>query len=442
MRSLWLTMVSVAALLPIGSGCSRPIAAEPVKTAKTTPTSSLDRVTAGPPQRKPLKLYTTQPGRVEAFEETPLFPKISGYVEQVLVDIGDPVKRDQSLIELRVPEMQDELKQKDSLVALAEAELKQADATVEAAQAAAETAQAKVLLAEAGVGRAESEYRRWEAEHARIKDLAGSGSVTKKLLEETLHQFGAAEASQREAGAQVQSAQAALKEAQVNIRSAQADVAAAAARLEVAKANREYTKTLLGYTAIKAPFNGVVTRRTVDSGHYVYPASGGATKPLLMVARTDKIRVSFDVPELEAPLVDPNDSASVRIQSLAGKQFDASVARTSWSLDSTNRSLRAEVDLDNSDGHLRPGMYAMVSILLDHRDNALVLPVTAITRDGDQAYCFTVNSGTVKRTQIKLGLRSGDEIEVSGINENQLVVLARAESLKDGQQVEISTPAK
>jgi RND family efflux transporter MFP subunit len=361
----------------------------------------------------------------------------------VLVDIGDLVTLDQPLIRLWIPEMQDELKQKESLVALADAELKQAQTSIEAAEAAAETARAKVSLAEAGVGRADGEFHRWEAEHSRITQLAESGSVTKKLLDETLNQFRAAEASQREAAANVQSAQAGLKEALVNIRKAQADAAASAARLDVAKANLAHTKTLLGYTTITAPFNGVVTRRNIDTRHYVYPAGGSSQKPLLTIARTDKVRVFLDIPELESPLADVQDQATVRVQSLPGKEFNTAVARTSWSLETANRSLRAEVDMDNPTGVLRPGMYTMVTVLLEQRENVPTVPVTAIVREGDKAYCCVVNSGTIARTPIELGLRSGDEIEViSGLEERQLVVLARADTLANGQQVEVSSPTK
>jgi RND family efflux transporter MFP subunit len=361
----------------------------------------------------------------------------------VLVDIGDSVKLEQPLIRLWVPEMHDELKQKESLVALSDAELDQARASVEAAEAAAETARAKISVAEAGVGRAEGEHHRWEAEHTRIKQLAESGSVTRKLLDETLNQFRAAEAAQREAAANVQSAQAGLKEAQVNVRKAQADAAAAAARLDVAKANLAHTKTLLGYTTITAPFDGAVTRRNVDTRHYVYPAGGSSQKPLLMVARTDKVRVFLDIPELESPLADVHDQATVRIQSLPGKEFNTVVARTSWSLEAANRSLRAEVDIDNPSGYLRPGVYAMVTVLLEQRENVLTLPATAIVREGNMAYCCVVHSGRIARTPVELGLRSGDEIEVvSGLDERQSVVLTRADTLVDGQQVEVSLPSK
>ncbi|MEX0819016.1 MAG: efflux RND transporter periplasmic adaptor subunit [Pirellulaceae bacterium] len=428
-------------LMLAASGCNHPTAAQPTESAKPAAASSLDRVTAGHPERKTLKLYTSQPGRVEAFEETPLFPKVTGYVESVLVDIGDTVKKDQVLIKLWIPEMQDQVEQKEALVAQAEAETKQAEAAVQAAEAAVISAQAGVTQAEAGVGRTDGDYDRWKSEHDRIKELAARGSVTLKLVDETLNQFRAAEAAQQETAANVQFAKAGLSEAEANVAKARADLMAAQARHRVTQANLKQTTTLLGYGEIKAPFDGVVTQRGIDTGHYVHPATGGATKPLLVVARTDKVRIFFDIPEMEAPLVDggeDGDTAIVRVQSMRNREFEAKVTRTSWSLNDSNRSLRTEIDILNEDGLLRPGMYATATILLEQRNDVLSLPITAILREGQQSYCCCIESGRIERNAIELGLRSGDEVEiVSGLNDNHTVVLARADSLPPGQQVEV-----
>jgi RND family efflux transporter MFP subunit len=406
--------------------------------------SAADRVTAGKPVRKTLKLITTQPGRIEAFEEAPLVPKLAGYVQDLLVDIGDTVKKDQLLIKLSIPEMLDEVKQMEARVAQADAEGSQAEAAVKAAEAMAGTADAKVAQAKAGIGRTTGEYERWKAEHARLTELASKGSVTQKLVDETLNQLQAADAARQETDANVKSAEAALRAAKANVQKSQADLVAAGAQKKVAAANLAHTKTLLEYTEIKAPFNGVVTQRNVDIGHYVHPITGGTPLPLLVVAQTEKVRVFVDVPEMEAPMVDAGDkpdSAVVRVQSLGEKGIDGKVTRTSWSLDKSNRSLRAEIDLPNTDGKLRPGMYAKVDILLDQRNDVLTLPMTAIVRDGSVTYCCCIESGKIDCKKIELGLRSGADVEVrSGLNADQLVVLARADSLVQGQPVEVISP--
>ena len=430
------------ALIALSAGCTQTSVAE---TKPQSPGQAaerpLDRVTAGTPQRKTLELYTTQPGRIEAFETTPLYPKLAGYVEEVLVDIGDRVESGQLLLRLSVPELHDELQQKQALVAQGEAEVRQAQASVRAAEAARATAEALVAQAQAGTARAEADYQRWKSEYDRMSQLADSGSVTRKLVDEALNQYRAADAARQEIEAEVESARAALNQSQANLEKAKADEVAAGARLRVAQANLARTQTMLGYTEIKAPFAGVITRRLVDTGHYVQPASGGSSQPLLVVARRDRLRVFVDVPELEAPLVDAGesgDSVSIRVQALPGPPVEGRVTRTGWALDASNRSLRTEIELPNPDGRLRPGMYATAVILLERREDALTLPATAIVRDAGQTLCCKVDSGRIHRRPVTTGLRAGADVEIlSGLDGDETIVLLRADSLKEDQPVEV-----
>lgn len=424
----------------VASGCGHKPAAEKQDAEKV---ASLQQVVAGKPQRKTLTLTTTQPGRIEAFDETPLYAKTAGYVDEVLVDIGDEVQKDQSLIKLSIPELLDDVEQKEALIAQAEAEVKQAESAVLAASAAADTAQSKIKEMEAGIGRAEADYERCKSEHARIKELAEKGSVTKRLEEETYSALRAAEATTREVKSKAESARAAAYEAQAMVGKAKADQGAAEARLRVAKADLAHAKTMLSYTQLKAPYDGTVTLRDVDTGHFVQPANEGAGKPLMVVARTDTVRIFVNVPEMEAPYVDANDPAKIRVQALTASEYDAKVVRSSWSLQESNRSIRTEIDVPNPHGVMRPGMYATATIKLAERDNALVVPAAAIVRDADGTACLIVEDGKIERRPVELGLRSGSEIEiVSGVDENQLVVLKQPEILKPGQAVGVTPPAK
>ncbi len=427
-----------AALLAVLSGCGRPA---PLATTESN-NPGITEVAAARPERKALRLSTTQPGRIQAFEETPLHAKIAGFVNEVLVDIGDVVKKDQVLIRLRIPELNDEVAQKVAFVAQAEAEQKQAEAAIQSAIAAADTAESRIVETQAGIARAEAEHDRWQSEFDRIKQLAAQGSVTKKLEEETLSQLKAAEATTREMQAKADSARAAFSEAQANIGKARADEAAAAARIQVSQADLARAQTMLGYTEIKSPYDGTITQRAIDSGHFVQPA-GNNGKPLMVVARTDQVRIFLDVPELEASYVDAGDPAKVRVQAAASKEIDAKVVRTSWSLLEANHSLRAEIDLPNPDGMLRPGMFATVTIQLAEADKALVVPATAIVREADTTSCVIVEGDKAVRRPVQLGLRSGPEIEVvSGLEENQLVVQKQPERLKAGQQVKVAAQPK
>lgn len=404
---------------------------------------AVDRVTALPAAKKNLKLTTTQPGKIVAYEETAITSKLSGFVEEVLVDIGDMVKKDQVLMRLSIPEMADEVKQKEALLEQAAAEVLQSESAVQAAKAAMATTAAGIEEAAAGNGRALAELERAKAEYSRIQRLASTGAVTNKLAEELLSQMRAAEAAGQEVGAKVKSAEAANRQAAANIEKSRADVAAAQARRNVAQANLGQVRTMLGYLEIKSPFVGVVTQRAVDTGRFVQPAHSNAA-PLLMVARTDKVRVCIEVPEMEASYVDAGekgDAVIISVQSIGKKAIESRVSRTSWGLDSSNRSLRTEVDLANADRLLRPGMYASATILLDQRTDVVVLPLTAIVRKDDTNSCCIVKDDKIEIRPIELGLRAGSEVEiVSGVQPGDIVVMARVDGLKPGQSVAVIVP--
>jgi RND family efflux transporter MFP subunit len=163
----------------------------------------------------------------------------------------------------------------------------------------------------------------------------------------------------------------------------------------------------------------------------------------MVVARTDTVRIFVNVPEMEAPYVDADDPAKIRVQALTASEYDAKVVRSSWSLQESNRSIRVEIDVPNPHGVMRPGMYATATIKLAERENAIVVPAAAIVRDAAGAACMIVDGGKIVRSPVELGLRSGGEIEiVSGIDENQVIVQKQPETLKPGQPVGITPTAK
>ena len=404
--------------------------------------ASIPEVTVAKPERRSLTLSTTQPGRIEAFEHAPLYAKIAGYVDEVRVDIGDVVKKDDVLVRIAVPELLDELHEKEALVAQADAEVKQAESAVTASRAAAETAESRIAEADAGLIRAKADVARWTSEHDRIRDLADKGAITRKLEEETLNALRAAEAAVEEAAARSRSTRTASQEARARIGTAEADQVAAEARHKVARAVLDRVGTMLGYTEIRAPFAGTITRRSVDTGHFVQPANGPQGAPLLEVARTDTVRIFVDVPELEAAQVDVGDPAEVRVQAAGTDVIQAAVTRTSGALLAANHSLRVEIDVANADRRMRSGMYATVVIRLDEHAEALVIPASAVVRDGTATFCCVVQDGTVERRPVEVGMRSGTSIEVrAGLDEDTPVVVKQPELLRHGQRVrEVVTP--
>jgi RND family efflux transporter MFP subunit len=401
------------------------------------------RVTPIKPVRKTITRYCEQPGQIAALEETPLYAKVSGYIHKIHVDIGDEVagptddEPGQLLIEIEVPELEKELAQKKAAVQQAESEIKQAQAAVKVARAMQDSAQALVEEAQAAMERVDADHERWKSELARITDLASRGAVTDKLVDETKNKYSAAAAARQEVTAKIKSAQANSNEAGALIEKAEADLGAAQAKHAVAEAERDRLATLLTFAEIRAPFSGRVAARHADVGHLVNVGSSGK-EPLLVIVNTSTVRVYVDVPEVDAVYIQPQADAKIRLPALAG-DFEGQVTRGTWVLNPSTRTLRTEIDVPNDKGRLRPGMYAHARLKVAEREDALVLPKTALMSAGGQTSCWRIDSdGTLQRQALQTGIEAGGEVEIlSGLTGVEQIIGLNAAAFREGQQVEV-----
>jgi HlyD family secretion protein len=427
------------ALLLLLSGCGTAGDAVPVR-AETKGEAPRLRVAAVLPERMTLQRIAREPGQIEAFETTEILARVSGYVRELPVDIGDRVERGQVLATLDAPELEAEYERRAAHLDQDRADLERAEAMVEVAEAAVATAGASVEESRAAIRRAEADVARWEAEYNRIDRLVSERTITEGLRDETLSKLEASRASRDEVEAQIRLAEASLVQAKAEKSKAEADVRVGEAHVRVAEADLRYAEAMLSYTRITSPFDGVITRRHVDTGHLTEP--NGSRAPMFTVARTDTVRVSIGVPEVDAPLIDVGDRAEIRVQALDGRTFEGTVSRASWALDRATRTLRAEIDLENPDESLQAGLYVYVSIIADEAEDVLTLPASAILRDRDgEASCVVAVDGRAERRPIELGLGDGERFEIrSGLAEGEPVIISDPSSLEDGQAVELVEP--
>jgi HlyD family secretion protein len=432
------SLIFLGVLSLLDAGCGKPTGQTTAR-ADTVGAPTVVRVSTVKPERATVRRTTEEPGQIQAFETAPIYAKLAGYVERVAVNIGAKVKKGQMLAELHVPEVEADLKQKRAMIVQAQAERKQDEAMVEVAQAGVISAEAKVAESRAGIRRSEADASRWRSEFARIEQLFRERAQTGSLLDETRHKLTAAEASQEEVRAQVKTAEAALSEAKARLDKARADVQTATSHIEVACFEADRAEAMASYAKILAPFDGIVTRRGIDTGHLTTP--GAAGELLFIIARSDMVTITVGVPETDAPFVNSGDEARVRLQALDGKTFSGKVTRTAWALDATTRTLRVEIDLPNPDEFLRPGLYAYATIIAEEHKEALTLPATALLKDGEKSYCVTVADGRARRREVTPGLVDGKRIEiVSGLDGGENVVEANAASLVEGQAIEEAKP--
>ena len=335
-----------------------------------------------------------QPGFIDAYEQTSIYPKVAGYLERWDVDIGDPIKKGQEIAQLYVPELVAELAQKKAQVNLDEAQVKVAEGAVEVARA-------QMQEAEATVNKYQSSIERWESEVKRDKEMVDQRVLDPQVLDESRKQLKSDTAARDAAVASQRASKATLDKTRN-------DVQAARARALVSQADEQRVAALVGYTHIRAPYNGIVVVRNANTGDYLQPGTGDQSAasvpgqattrlPLYVVARTDLVRVYVDVPEMDASSVTRGTKAGLRVQALGDTEFEATVTRTSWALRPQSRTLRAEIDLPKPDARLLPGMYAYGKVLIDRR-NVWALPMAAVVEIGNQNSCFLYQDGKAIET--------------------------------------------
>jgi len=213
-------------------------------------------------------------------------------------------------------------------------------------------------------------------------------------------------------------------------------------KLKVARASLEHDQTLLGFSKIIAPFDGIVTARYVDPGAFIPAATSGSTAQTAAVVTVmdfNTVRVQVAVPEAEASLVRAGQPVKFTVEGLPGKTFEGKVSRFAYALDDATKTMLVEADLPNPNRELRPGMYAMIKVGVEKHTDALVVPVEALVMEKANAFAFVAADSKAKKTPIKIGFNDGAKVEVlDGLAADAAAILVGKMTLTDGQPVNVT----
>ena len=226
--------------------------------------------------------------------------------------------------------------------------------------------------------------------------------------------------------------------AQQDLDTAQANDLTTTAAIAAAKADVEKYQTLVGYTQITAPFDGVVTRRYADPGVLIQAGTSSDTQALPLVRVSDNYRLRLDFPVTVDYVKDIHlgDPIAVRVDSLNGQTFTGAISRFADAVSQNTRTMNTEIEVPNPDLKLVPGMYATVTLKVEKRPQALAVPIEAVA--GEPPTVYVINQDhQVEERPVKLGLETPDKYEVlSGLREGDLVVIGNRSKLQVGQKVE------
>jgi RND family efflux transporter MFP subunit len=350
-------------------------------------------------ERRSVGHTLTIAGEFKPFQDVDVHAKVAGYIRTIYVDVGDHVKEGQTLAVLEVPELA--------------AQLAGADAAVGAARE-------QIRRAQGDLQRAQSAHTAAHSGYARLQQAADThaGLVAQQEVDDS---------------------QAKDLESEAQAASAEAELSAAKQQLEVARANQKQYTALSGYTRIVAPFAGVITNRYADTGALVAAGTSSSTQamPVVRLAQISKLRLVLPIPESVAGQIHLGEPVKVRVQAL-DRDFQGKVSRFADSLDLQTRTMDTQVDVENRNGSLMPGMYTQTILSLQEKKNALTIPLEAVNRNGEEATVLAVNAqNTVEERHVGLGVEDERGVEVrSGLNDGERVIIGNRNALHSGQKIQ------
>jgi len=321
------------------------------------------------------------PGELKPWNKTNLHPKVKGYIGSVLVDRGTVVKKGQLLAVLEAPEIVSSFNQ----------------------------AQAQVASSEANV-----------IEQRSRKKI--SGSTYKRILE-TSQTAGAVSANE-------------LDVAQARMMSDSALAQAADENLKAAKAQLASQQQLVQYLSVKAPFDGNITERNISPGDLVGPEPG--SKAMFVIEDRSKLRLTIAVPENLSNAVEEKSVVSFTTEADPLKEYQAKFARSSNTLQESNRTMLIEFDYENPKGDLKAGMYAEVRIPVTRNRPTLFVPRSSVLHSTEGVFLVRVSNDVAEWVSVRKGNTADSLVEVFGqVKEGDRIARHASEELRNGQAVRI-----
>jgi RND family efflux transporter MFP subunit len=340
----------------------------------------------------------TLAGQFQPYQVVDIHPKVSGYMGRINVDIGDVVHQGQTLAVLQVPELKAQLQ----------------SATFAMAQSKEE-----ITRAQNEIDRAQATYSALHAQSERLKQAAATrpGLIAQQELDNALAQDLSAQA-------QVDAAKSAM--------------AAAKQHMGAATADEQSVEALENYTNVTAPIAGVVIWRYADAGALIQGGtnSNDQALPIVRLSQSSLLRLRVPVPEDDVQYVHAGDQLEVRVDAI-NRTFTGKIVRFTRNVNFETRTMETEIDVDNKDLSIAPGMYANTLLELEDHKNVVTIPIDALVLDGNRQNVYVLDGNNrIHIRSVQVGLRGQKLAEiVSGLKAGDRVVLGGQESYNEDQRI-------
>jgi len=395
MRKQTSLILAIGLVFPVVAGLVACHTAQSKSEARAAAVPSAKVATA---QRGDISHVLTLAGQFQPYQVVDVHPKVSGYMSRINVDIGDVVHQGQTLAVLEVPELKAELQQTVFQLQQSKEEMAQAQHEID---------------------RAEAVHVALHAASERLKQAAEGrpGLIAQQELDD-------AQAKDLSSEAQVNAAKAAMAAAQGHAGAAQSD--------------HQRIAALENYTNVTAPLDGVVIWRYADTGALIQGGtnSNDQALPIVRLSQSNLLRLRIPVPEDDVKYVHAGDQLQVRVDAI-GRSFTGKIVRFTREVNFETRTMETEVDVENKDLSIAPGMYANTLLQLGHVTNVVTIPVEALVLNGQQETIYVLDdSNRIHIRNVAVGLQGSKLAEISsGLNPGDRVVVGGQDKYQEGEEV-------
>ena len=337
-------------------------------------------------------------GQFQPYQVVDVHPKVTGFMVKINVDIGDRVRKGETLAVLEVPELNAQLKGTVFEV---------------------ERAKDDLLRAQHEIKRAEAIHSALHADYERLLETskAQPGLIAQQELDD-------AESKDLSSESQVDAAKAAAAGAQQHA--------------EVAHTDKDRVQAMQNYTNVVAPLDGVIVWRYADTGALIQSGTNSNEQdiPIVRLSQSGLLRLRMPIPENDVQFVHIGDPMQVRVDAI-GRSFTGKIVRFTRDVNFETRTMETEIDVENQDLSISPGMYANIEMQLGHAEKVVTIPVEALVLKGNQETVYLLDAGNrIRARNVEVGLRGSRLAEIkSGLEPGDRVILGAQDKYSEGQQV-------
>lgn len=215
---------------------------------------------------------------------------------------------------------------------------------------------------------------------------------------------------------------------------------ATAALKQAAQANRDRLRDLVRYERVIAPFDGIISQRSIDIGSLINAGSGTGVFPLFHIVQSKRLRVYVQIPQTYVSNIKPDMVVTLSFSEHPGKSFPAKLYKTADAINATSLTLLAQFWADNPDGELLPGGFTEMHFKMPLSRKLIHIPVNALLFRSENLQVAVVNKDNkVSLRSITISRDFGNEVEVnSGLNIGERIILNPPDSLIEGQKVQLA----